>query len=479
MSDEGLCYMPANEMASMIRARKISPVEVVDELLLRIERLNPAINAYCAVTADGARLAAREAEKAAVRGNRTGPLHGIPFSVKDLIITKGVPTTLGSKIYEHYVPQEDAPVVERLKNAGAILIGKTNTSEFGWKAVTDNRMFGVTRNPWDLHRTPGGSSGGAGAAVAAGMGPLAVGTDGGGSIRIPSSFCGVFGLKPSFGRVPFYPPSPNETLIVVGPMSRTVRDVALMLDVMAGPDERDRYSLPCSGSSYLGSLERSVKGLRIAWSPGLGYAPVAREVQEITEKVIRIFEDLGCQVEQADPGFEEPMEVLETIVSAALYAKWGHSLNEWGDKMDPGLVRMIRKGKDLTASHLMQAFFRRSDLWEVMRLFFARYDLLLTPTVSVAPFEAGIDAPSEADGETTSRRGWYPFTYPFNLTGHPAASVPCGWTRDNLPVGLQIVGRRYDEGTVLRLAAAYEEAAPWADRHPKFSSRNEVEGQRG
>lgn len=468
MQTDDLCYMPATEMAQAIRTKRVSPIEVVEAILARIEALNPLLNAYCTVMADQARRAAVEAEAAVMKGEPLGPLHGIPVSIKDVIITKGIRTTWGSKLYEHFIPDEDAPVVERLKQAGAIILGKTNTPEFGWKGVTDNPLFGVTRNPWNPDLTPGGSSGGAGAAVAAGLGPLAVGTDGGGSIRIPSSFSGIFGFKPSFGRVPIYPASLNETLTVIGPMSRTVRDAALMLSVIAGPDERDRHSLPVNGVDYLKALEGEIRGLRVAWSPDLGYAAVDPEVRAITTEAVRVFEDLGCHVEEADPGFDDPEPIWETLVDAALGARLGGSLPEWRDWIDPPLVKIIEEGKTMSAFQLMQASFQRVALWDIVRRFFARYDLLLTPTVAVPPFAVGVEAPVEIAGRRVARRAWFAFTHPFNLTGQPAASVPCGWTKEQLPVGLQIVGRRFDEVTVLKAAAAFEAAASWADRRPCF-----------
>ncbi|MBI3988932.1 MAG: amidase [candidate division NC10 bacterium] len=466
MPTDDLCYMPATEMAQAIRAKRVSPVEVIDAILARIERLNPGLNAYCTVTAEAARKAAREAEAAVLRGDPLGPLHGVPVSIKDLIITKGVRTTWGSKLYEHFVPEEDAPAVERLKGAGAIILGKTNSPEFGWKGVTDNLVFGITRSPWNLDRTPGGSSGGAGAAVAAGLGPLAVGTDGGGSIRIPSSFSGIFGFKPSFGRVPVYPPSAAETLSHAGPMTRTVRDAALMLNVIAGPDERDRNSLPASGVDYLQALQGGIQGLKVAWSPDLGHANVDPQVRVVTTAAVKTFADLGCHLEQADPGFEDPEPIWATLFYAGIGARLGEYLPEWRDRIDPPLVRIIEEGQTISAFQLMQASFRRAAMWDIVRRFFERHDLLLTPTVAVPPFAVGIEGPKDIAAQGISRRGWFAFTFPFNLTGQPAATVPCGWTADGLPIGLQIVGRRYDDITVLKAAAAFEAARPWTDRRP-------------
>ncbi len=469
MSRDELCYLPAADLAAAIRAKKLSPVEVVETFLARIERLNPLINAYCTVTAEAARRAAKAAEAAVSSGAPLRPLHGVPVSIKDLITTRGIRTTWGSKIYEQHVPEEDAPAVERLTRAGAILLGKTNTPEMGWRGSTDNLIFGPTRNPWDLGRTAGGSSGGAAAVVAAGLGPLAVGTDGGGSIRIPSSFCGVYGLKPSFGRVPVYPASAAEALSHIGPITRTVRDAALMLDVLAGPDERDRNSLPADGGSYLRALDGDLRGLRVAWSPTLGYAAVDPEVRAIAEAAARRFADLGCEVEETDPGFADPHAAWLTLFYGGIGTRLEGHLPEWRDRIDPGLLKIVENARGLTAFQFVQALFDRAAFWDTARRFFGRYDLLLTPSIAVPPFELGIVGPSEVAGQPIGPMGWTPFTYPFNLTGQPAASVPCGWTAESLPVGLQIVGRRYAEATVLRASAAFEAACPWADRRPPLA----------
>jgi Asp-tRNA(Asn)/Glu-tRNA(Gln) amidotransferase A subunit family amidase len=466
MESVELCYMPAVELAAAIREKRVSPVEVVDAFLARIERLNPAINAYCTVTAEAARAAAKAAEAAVMAGRSLGPLHGVPVSIKDLVVTKGVRTTWGSKIHEHVVPEDDAPVAARLKAAGAILLGKTNTPEYGWSPETDNRVFGPTRNPWDRARSAGGSGGGAGAAVAAGMGPLAVGTDGGGSIRIPGACCGIFGLKPSFGRVPVYPASAAESLSHTGPMTRTVRDAALMLRVMAGPDERDRNSLPADGTDYLAAAGEGIRGLRVAWSSDLGYALVDPAVREACERAARAFEDLGCRVEPAAPGFPDPEETWARLFWGAIGAKLAPYLPAWREQMDPGLVQVVEKGRALTAFQVAEAGFQRAALWDAVGRFFEVYDLLLTPTVAVPPLPLGGIGDIEIAGRTVERWKAFPFNFPFNLTGQPAATVPCGWTDAGLPIGLHIVGRRYADGTVLRAAAAFESARPWQSRRP-------------
>ncbi len=454
------------DVAAAVRARRLSPVEVTDAVLARLARLNPSLNAYCTVTAGAARSSARAAEAAVMAGGPLGPLHGVPVSIKDLIATRGVRTTWGSKIHERVVPEEDAPLVERLKAAGAIVLGKTNTPEYGWTAETDNPVFGPTRNPWDVTRSAGGSSGGAGAAVAAGLGPLAVGTDGGGSIRIPSAFCGIFGLKPSFGRIPVYPPSAAETLSHAGPMTRTVRDAALMLEVLTGPDERDRNSLPGGPARYVAAVEEGIRGLRMAWSPDLGYAAVDATVREACAAAAAVFEAIGCRVEEASPGFPDPEEAWSTLFYGAIAARLGPYLGEWRGRMDPGLVELVDKGQRFTGVQMAEAGFQRAALWDTVRRFFATYDLLLTPTVAVPPLPLGGRGDIEIGGRRLPRWKAFPFNLPFNLTGQPAASVPCGWTDGGLPIGLQIVGRRYADATVLRAAAAFEAAQPWASRRP-------------
>jgi aspartyl-tRNA(Asn)/glutamyl-tRNA(Gln) amidotransferase subunit A len=464
MRSDELPYLPATDLAAAIRRRQVSPVEVVEAVLGKIDRVNPRLNAYCAVTADAARTEARAAEAAVLRGDALGPLCGVPFSVKDLVITRGVRTAFGSRIYEHHVPEEDAPVVERLRAAGAIMVGKTTTPEFGWKGATDSPLTGVSRNPWNLTKTPGGSSGGAAAAVAAGLAPLAVGTDGGGSIRIPGSFCGVFGLKPTYGLVPIYPAPATGTLSHVGPMTWTVRDAALMLQVMAGPDDRDPLSFPATGADFASGLEMGIHGLRVAWSPTFGYAHVTPEVRALTEAAARRFQDLGCHVEEVKRVFEDPDPIWAPLFYAGIAARLRDFLPDWGDRIDPGLLEVVEEGKRLSAIELCQANAARAAFYQEVRRFFERFDLLLSPTLAVPPFTAGTERPVDYPGG--SRLSWVAFTYPFNLTGQPAATVPCGFTADGLPVGLQIVGRRLQDALVLRASAALEAAAPWAGRRP-------------
>jgi len=470
MSDTEIAYMPAVEMAVAIRERKLSPVEAVDAILSRIEEANPKVNAYCTLVADSAREQALQAESAVMKGDQLGPLHSIPVAVKDLEATKGVRTTSGSRIYQDYVPDYDAIFVERLKAAGAIMLGKTNTPEFGFMGITDNLLFGPTRNPWNLERHAGGSSGGSAAAVAAGMGQLAQGGDSGGSIRIPSSFCGVFGIKPSFGRVPRGPVSPDwQTLSSKGPIARTVKDAALALEVMAGRDDRDRHSLSDISPRYLSLLDEDLEGLRIAWSPDLGYATVDPEVLEKTTAPVSTFESLGCLVEVDSPDITSPMRAFSVIWAVTYAASYGDKLDEWREHMDPRLVTLIEHGKDKLAVDYAQAAMEREEFSGRLRQFFDRYDLLLTPATAVSAFDVNQSEVTRVGGLMgSSWLDWTPFTYPFNLSGQPAASVPCGWTDDGLPIGLQIAGRRFDDAGVLRASAAFERAAPWADRRPSL-----------
>jgi aspartyl-tRNA(Asn)/glutamyl-tRNA(Gln) amidotransferase subunit A len=463
-----LAWSSAIELAELIRRKTVSPVDVIDAVLARIERQNPRLNAFCTVTAEEARDAAVAAEVAVMTGEPLGSLHGVPVSVKDLVFTRRVLTTGGSRLFADHVPEEDAVCVERLKGAGAIVIGKTNTPEFGHKGVTDNPLFGITRNPWNPELTSGGSSGGAGVAVAAGMGPLGVGTDGGGSIRIPASFCGIYGLKPSHGRVPQHPGFPGwQSISVTGPMTRTVRDAALMLDVMAGPDDRDRYSLPADGGgSYVGACETGIAGLSVAWSPDLGHARVDPQVDALCAAAAERFEALGCHVEVVTPSWDDPEEIFRVMAAAETHAAWGECLADNAARMDKSLVALLRFGRSVGIEAYLKAAQRREELWTEVQRFLARFDLLITPTVAVPPFAVGRPGLNEINGQPASPLGWIPFTFPFNLTGQPAATVPVGFTPSGLPVGLQIVGRRHGERTVLAASAAFEAAQPWLGRRP-------------
>jgi Asp-tRNA(Asn)/Glu-tRNA(Gln) amidotransferase A subunit family amidase len=470
MDATDLCYLPATKLAAAIRTKDLSPTEVVDAFLARIERLNPKLNAYCTVTADLARAAARQAEGAVLQGAELGALHGVPFSLKDLTPTKGIRTTFGSKIFEHHVPTEDAILVERLRAAGAILLGKTNTPEYGCKGMTDNKVFGTTYNPWNLERTPGGSSGGAGAVVAAGLGPLAEGSDLAGSIRMPASWCGVVGFKPSQGRIPRYPNSNVwNTLSFNGPLTRTVADAALMFQVMAGPDDRDPLSLPNTGEDFCAALlgDLSVKGLRVAWTPDLSMVPVEPVVREICQRATRVFADLGCTIDEDSPDVSGAHELFAVLNANLRLAAVGEYVDKWGEQMDPLLVWRVKQGRQLTMADVGNAEKARTALYQRVRNFFETYDLLLLPTSVTPPYLAHGSYPTEVAGrKITTPYELLLLTYAFNLTGQPAISVPAGWTDDGLPIGLQIVGRWRADAQVLRAAAAYEAAAPWAHRRP-------------
>jgi aspartyl-tRNA(Asn)/glutamyl-tRNA(Gln) amidotransferase subunit A len=467
-NSDDLCWLPASELAPAIKRRKLSPVELMKAVLARIERLNPRLNAFVTLTADQAMKDARAAERLVMKkGARLGPLHGVPFSTKDLVITKGIRTTFGTRLFADNVPTEDAPMVERLRAAGAIQLGKTNTPMMGWIGATHNLLFGITRNPWNLDRTPGGSSGGASAAVAAGLGPLAIGTDGGGSIRIPASLAGIFGIKPTYGLVPVYPFSAAWGLSHIGPMTRTVADAALMLNACAGPDARDPFSLPGPRVDYLKGLRSGVKGLRVAWTADLGFAKVVDpEVKTACERAARRFRELGCRVEEIAPRWPSPQGAWRTMFLGGIAARLGPALRERRDDIDPGLLAIADETRNWGPTQFVQAWFDRLAWEEHPRRLFERHDLLLTPTIACPAFKVGLDGPTEIAGTPTGVYDWIPFTYPFNMTGHPGASVPCGFTRDKLPIGLQIVGRRFEDATVLRASAAFEQLAPWAGLRP-------------
>src|SRR5690349_11893545 len=460
-ADESLSRMPATELIRAYRRHTLSPVEVIEAVLSRIQATQPAVNAFCLVDEEGARSAALEAEARWRRGAPLGLLDGVPATVKDLVLTRGWPTRRGSLAVDPGGPwEEDAPATARLRAHGAILIGKTTTPEFGWKGVTDSPLTGITRNPWNLERTPGGSSGGAAVATALGCGALHIGTDGGGSIRIPAAFTGIFGLKPSFGRVPAYPPSPFGTLAHLGPMTRTVADAALMLTVISEPDGRDWHALPADGRDYRIGLETGIAGLRLAYSRRLGYVDfVDPEVATLVDRAVETLADLGAIVEEVDPGFENPAETFR----AHWFAGAANLLRRYPDdqraRMDPGLVAAALEGAGQSLLDYLAAVDRRGALGSHMRRFHERYDALVTPQMPLAAFAIGIDTPEGPNGRWVD---WTPFTYPFNLTGQPAASVPCGLTAAGLPVAFQVVGPMFCDALVLRIARAFEAVQPFA-----------------
>src|SRR5258705_10282224 len=422
MNNSDLCWMSAADLAAAIARKKVSPLEVVDAVLSRIDTLKQ-LNAYVTLGADRARQAAKAAERAVTRRSaKLGPLHGVPFSVKDLIITRDVRTTFGTPLYRDNVPTEDAPPVERMKAAGAIMLGKTNTPTLGWVGVTDNLLFGVTRNPWSLGHTPGGSSGGAGAAVAAGLAPLALGTDGGGSIRKPAAWCGIYGLKASWGRIPVFPSSAAWGLSHAGPMTRTVKDAAPMMDACAGPDERDQYSLPATTVDYVKALKGSLKGLRVAWSEKLGVAPaVDPEVSAATAKAARAFRELGCRVESAEPTWPSPYDCWRTIFLGGIGARLAPYLDR-RDQIDPGLLPIVEEATKLPPTKYVQAWFDRLASWQHARALFQRYDLLLTPTVACPALPTCQSFPVQIGGVPGGRQAAGVFPFIFNMTGQPAGA---------------------------------------------------------
>lgn len=471
-STEELCFTPAVHLAAAVRRREISPVEIIDAVLQRVEQINPLLNAFTVVLADEARAAAQQAEQAVMDGKDVGPLHGVPFTIKDLTPTRGVRTTMGSKAMAEYIPEESGALVDRLIDAGGIFFGKTTTPEMGNKGVTESPLSGTTNNPWKTTYTAGGSSGGAAASVASGMGPIAEGSDGGGSIRIPSSCCGVVGFKPTFGLVPFYPMFPGyESLVHQGPITRTVADAALMLNVMAGYDRREPYSIPDTGKDYLQAIAgASLRGLRVAYSRNLGLADVDPQVVARTDAAAQVFAEQGALVEETTLDLPNPERAMMLMWSTVMSAMTGDMIEALGrDQADPALVYLIDMGKQWSAvDFYKEAYVTRNQYYVRMVQFFQNYDLLLSPTLAVPPFvHPGHAAgpPEIAEKTGNALLGWL-LTYPFNMTGQPAITVPCGFSDEGLPIGLQIVGQRLDDDLVLRAAAAYEQAAPWADKRP-------------
>ena len=472
MNDRDLAYTPAWQLRQLMDSRQVSPVELVEIYLRRIESLNPKLNAFLTVTAEEALAEARGAEQKITRGEGGGPLFGIPVSIKDLERTKGIRTTLGSLVFREHIPDEDSAVVERVRRAGAIILGKTNTSEFGISGTTENRLGDACRNPWNIECTSGGSSGGAGAALAAGLCPIALGSDGGGSIRIPSSFCGVYGIKPTLGRVPHYggmgSSSPNLTS-QSGPMARTVRDAAILLQVISGHDSRDAISIREAPPDFVAVLHERIGGLRLAWSSDLGYAAVDPEVVQVTFRGARAFEEMGCVVEEPRISIDNPLPPFMDIFTTNSYTSLGHMLEERGEDLTDYVRASLEFGRRVTGADYARALRAVEVLRAQMDDLLESYDLLLTPTMAVPAFPVG-QYPRQIGGkEVHPRLGYVPFTPPFNVTGQPAASVPCGFSADGMPIGLHIIGRRGEEATVLRVSAAFEEARPWAQHRPPVS----------
>ena len=465
-SDQDLCFSPAAQLVDDIASGRLSPMELTEAVIARIEALDPKLNAFATFTPERAMDGAKAAAQAIADGKTLGPLHGVPITIKDLADTEGIRTMRGSFILEHNVPAESTPVVKRLEAAGAVSLGKTTTSEFGWKAVSQSPVTGITSNPWRLGYNAGASSCGAAAGAAAGYGPLHHGSDGAGSIRIPAHFCGVFGIKPTFGRIPNLPVRNNDQISHHGPLTRTVADAALMLKVMSGPHRHDHYSLEAPPADYPALLEANPRNWRIAYSPDLGHARVDPEVAALVAQAAKAFENTGAKVEEVRTDFGPDGPELVRFLWAAHELELQPHLEAFGDRMDPGLVACIRDAGDHSAADYLDVRGRKLAYTEEIHRFFDDWDLLLTPAVSVAAFPAERLQPEHWPQHPWDWLSWAEFSYPFNMSGNPAAVAPAGFTTDGLPVGLQIVGRRLEDLTVLQASAAYEAARPWAEYRP-------------
>jgi aspartyl-tRNA(Asn)/glutamyl-tRNA(Gln) amidotransferase subunit A len=473
MSD--LCSLSATQIAAAIAAKTISPVEVVQAMLDRIDMWQPHVNAFITVAADDAMAAARAAEEAVNRGESLGPLHGVPFSVKDLLNTAGVRTTFGSLAFENNVPPEDCVSVARLKAAGAIMVGKTTTPEFGHKPMTEAPLFGRTVNPWNPSRTSGGSSGGAAAAVASGQGPLAIGTDGGGSTRIPAACCGVVGMKQTLGLVP-HDQSPDTfgLLSYIGPIARNVEDAALMLSVMSGPDDRDVHSLgrDAGDLAAAGRAKGDLRGLRVSWREFLGNDHIDTETQTLFRDALRVFEDLGAALTNIDGDFPNTLPIWGPLTFSIWASRFAEHEAAIGDRMTDTLRHWMDEGRTFGAVAVQDAMAARTTVFRAVQDWFGDADLVVMPTLSRPAIDAAHDPREPITIHNAPvggpRDAWYPYTHPFNLSGHPAITVPCGWTADGLPVALQIIGPWLGDAAVLRAAALFEAARPWAHRQPKI-----------
>jgi aspartyl-tRNA(Asn)/glutamyl-tRNA(Gln) amidotransferase subunit A len=470
MDKTDLCFTPATELASAIRAKKLSSVEITSTVLDRIKALEPKLNGFAHLAADEALDAAAKADAALAKGASPGPLHGIPVSIKDLEPVRGMPFEGGTYLRKGDIAPADNVVVARLREAGAIILGKTTTPEFGWKGVSQSPLTGITHNPWKLGFNAGASSSGAGVGAAAGYGPLHQGSDGAGSIRMPAHFCGVFGLKPTYGRVPQSPMAPSDYTVHLGPLTRTVADAALMLKVMAGVHPDDQSSLEAPPADYPGLLASRPRAPRIAFSPDLGHARVDPEVAELVRKAVTAFEtDLGCRVEQVKTPWGPKGPELVRFFWPAHYQRHADRIPELGDKMDPGFIACIEAGSHITMSDYQKKRLVKYAYCAEIHHFFEDWDFLLTPAVSVAAFPAEKLQPAHWPQHSWDWMSWAEFSYPFNMSQNPAASIPCGFTAEGLPVGLQIVGRRFDDLGVLQMSAAFEAARPWASRRPPIA----------
>ncbi|QEV18243.1 amidase [Streptomyces alboniger] len=453
-----LTDLTAVQLVEGYRKGEFSPVDAVRAVLRRAEEVQPAVNAFVRIEPETALEQAEASAARWLRGEPRGLVDGVPVSVKDLLLMRGGPTLRGSRtIRPQGAWDEDAPSVARLREHGAVFTGRTTTPEFGWKAVTDSPQSGITRNPYDTSRTSGGSSGGSAVAVAAGAGPLSLGTDGGGSVRIPAAFCGIFGLKPTYGRVPLYPASPFGTLAHVGPMTRDAADAALMMDVITGPDARDWSQLAPGAGDFRARLGEGVRGLRVAYSPSLGGQVAVRPaVAAAVRRAVECLAAQGAYVEEADPDFPEPVEAFQTLWFSGAARVVQHMSHAQRELLDPGLREVCAQGARYSALDYLAAVDVRMDLGRRMGRFHQTHDLLVTPTLPITAFEAGAEVPKGSGHRRWT--GWAPFTYPFNLTQQPAATVPCGVDGDGLPIGVQIVGARHADTVVLRAAHALYEA---------------------
>ncbi len=450
----------ATNLIALYQAKKASPVEAAQSVLKRIDTLQSTYNAFCVIDPEHTLHAARESENRWSKGQAAGLVDGIPTTIKDLMISKGWPTLRGSKtVNPDQDWSQDAPIVARMRDHGAVFVGKTTTPEFGWKGVTESPLTGTTRTPWNPVRTPGGSSGGAAVAAALGMGTLNIGSDGGGSIRMPAGFCGIFGVKPTFGVVPAYPQSTMGNLSHHGPMTRTVTDAALMLTVISGPDPRDWSAGPYRMINYHENLQQDISGLRIAYSPTLGYAKVDEHVSSMVEQSVRRFAELGAEVVEVDPGIEDPIVAMITLWSVGLAVLIDGIPKHKHDLMDQPILALAEQGRKCTSLTVRNAEKAREQLAVKINLFLEEYDLLITPQLPLTAFEAGNEVPPGSG--MTRWWEWSPFTYPFNLTQHPAATVPCGLASDGLPVCLQIITSRFNEHQLLQACKAFEETQPF------------------
>ena len=462
-------YKSATELIRLITLKELTPLELMQETIKRVETINPFINAFAKIYPEQALEQAKALTEALSLGQELRPLTGLPIGIKDMEDVKGMVTSYGSVPYKDNVATQDSVQVARLKKAGAIVLGKTNVPEFGFTGFTKNRVYGVTRNPWDTERTPGGSSGGSAAAVAGGLISMATGSDWGGSIRIPASYSGCYGIKTSAGRIPLGPkPLLNmDTIAVMGPLTRTVNDAALFLDCVAGYHPSDPGSLPHPGLSYVECLDKMPGGLKLAFSPTLGYARVQNEVMTRVEEAVQGFEKMGHRVELWEGKIPDPADAWSTLMNSELYAMVHEVFEDKREEMGRTLVAELEQAKSLTTKHLIAVYQIKSELNRILWDLFERYKLLITPTMPTEAFGAKGPPPTEIDGHSINLLGAVAFTYPFNLSGHPAASVPIGLTSKGLPVGLQIIAPRHRDDLVLQASRAYERLRPWNDKWPQ------------